>query len=220
MLLNEIAQPILYHATFDRIKKFWPLSHFGTYRAALSRIIDVLDDIVDDATPLPDVQVLLYPVRVNIRNALKTKDIYNERPFVVGEVSAYVLKKYKKQFTQDQIKTLTHLVSKKTTPKTTQQLAHVLNHMGYDGLMYRNIVEDPGHHSVINLSSDQVQILSAPLKVPAQALHKLQKHKLGTWQAPQVEQMQPHQFVSHFDMNRKDTYSNAVIKINHNTLGI
>lgn len=219
-MLNEIAQPILYHASFDKIKKFWPLSHFGTYKAALSRIIDVLDDIVDDATPLPDIPVLLYPVRLTCENPLRTRDIYNERPFVVSEVSTYVLVKYKKHLNDDQVKQLKLLATKKTTPKSTQQLAQVLKTMGYDCLSYKNIVEDPGHHSMINLSSDQVQVLSEPMVIPAVKLHQLKKHTLGTWKEPQHEQMQPHQFVSSFDMTPKDDYSNVVVKINHNTLGI
>jgi hypothetical protein len=220
MMLNEIAQPILYHASFDRIRKFWPLSHFGTYRAALSRIIDVLDDTVDDATDLPTDPVLLYPVRLSCENPLRTRDIYNERPYIVGEVSSYVLKKYADSLSLTTHEQLQTLVQKKTTPASTRKLSEVLSHMGYDCLAYRNKVEDPGSISWINLTSEQVHVLSDPIKVSPEKLHQLRKSYLGTWKEPQTEQMHPHQMTSSFDIPVSNSNNGGVVAIRHDTLGI
>lgn len=222
MIMNifESAQPIMYHASFHRIRKFWPLTHFGTYKAALSRIIDVLDDIVDDATDVPDTPVLLYPVRLMCDSPLKTRDIYNERPYIVGEVSAYVSKKYRKVLSPDLQVQLQQLQMSKTTPRSIQELTHVLHELGHDCIMYTNRVEDPGHKSYMNLTSDQVQSWAPPIKISAYKLYQLKKHKLGTWRSPKLEQMQPHSFVSSFDTSNVTPYNDHVVKVNHNTLGI
>jgi hypothetical protein len=172
------SQRIWYHATFDPIQKFWPLSHFGTYKAAISRMIDVLDDIHDDAHPFYDRDILLYPVRLNIQNPLKTVDVYNERPYVVPDVAAYILNK-KSNTLNDVIKSQLHkLLNVTTTPKNTQKLTDILSQMGHDGLTYRNRVEDPGHLSMINLTSDQVEIVGAPLHIPAREVYQMPKRAI------------------------------------------
>lgn len=172
------AQRIYYHATFDLITKFWPLTHFGTYKSAISRIIDVLDDVHDDASPFYDRDVLLYPVRLNIQNPLKTIDLYNERPYVVPEVASYVLNKYKKFMDAEQKDAWYKLLNVTTTPKNTKKLAEILESMGVDGLTYRNKVEDPGHYSMINLHSNQVSIMGKPLTIPAKELYKMPKRAI------------------------------------------
>ena len=220
MNIFESAQPIMYHATFHRIRKFWPLSHFGTYRAALSRIVDVLDDTVDDATGIPDEPVLLYPVRLTCEHALRTRDIYNERPYIVGEVSAFISKKYKRELSDEQAHMLQQLTNRVTTPRSTQELAQVLEEMGYDCLSYRNKVEDPGSISYINLSSDQVHMWAAPLQIPTHRLFRLKKHKLGTGRELQQEHLTPNAFVSSFDYAPDVSYNHKVVNMNHNTLGI
>lgn len=165
MLLNEISQHVLYHASFDPINKFWPLSHFGTYKAALHRIRSVLEDTFDDATPFEDWPVFLYPVRLNIYNPLRTTDIYNERPYVVGETATWILN-HKLKMLDDEAKGLAHkLKNATTTPATTRRLAQLLKLIGHDGLVYRNRVEDPGHLSWINLSSDQVTMTGKPIQL-------------------------------------------------------
>jgi hypothetical protein len=220
MNIFESAQPLMYHATFHRIRKFWPLSHFGSYRAALSRIVDVLDDIVDDATSVPDRPVLLYPVRLSCEHALRTRDMYNERPYIVGEVSGFILNKYKRELTADQMDMLKNLTNRVTTPRSSQELAQVLQDMGYDCLSYRNKVEDPGSLSYINLTSDQVHMWAAPLQIPARKLYALKKHRLGTWREIQQEHLAPNAFVSSFDYAPDVSYNHKVVNMNHNTLGI
>jgi hypothetical protein len=176
--MSMSSQRIWYHATFDPIKKFWPLSHFGTYKAAISRMIDVLDDVHDDGNPFYDRDILLYPVRLSIQNPFKTVDVYNERPYVVSDVAAYMLNKHGKKLS-DPIKSQLHkLLNVTTTPKNTQKLALVLSQMGHDGLTYRNRVEDPGHYSMINLHSDQVEIVGEPLHVPAREVYQMPKRAI------------------------------------------
>ena len=172
------AQRIFYHATFDPIRKFWPLSHFGTYKAAISRMVNVLDDIHDDANPFQDQDVLLYPVRLQIENPFPTVDVYNERPYVVPDVAAYILRKHNKKLDASIKADLHKLLNVKTTPKNTKKLTAILKLMGYDGLTYRNKVEDPGHYSVINLSSDQVQIIGKPLHIPAREIYQMPKRAI------------------------------------------
>lgn len=218
MLLNEIAQPIHYHASFDQIKKFWSLSHFGTYKAALSRIVDVLDDIVDDATPLQEQDVLLYPVRLKIDNPLRTPDIYNERPYIVGEVSDYLLRKLRKSMTDDQIQRAHRLSERMSTPVSVKQLSQLLSELGYDALSYVNKVEDPGHISYINLSSDQVEVLSKPMRIPSTSLYQLPKTRIGTWREPKQEQIQPHSFVTSFDKTPNNSQNRFVIQQYHTSM--
>jgi hypothetical protein len=220
MQIFESAQPILYHASFHRIRKFWPLTHFGTYKAALSRIIDVLDDTVDDATGVPDTPVLLYPVRLEFDNPLRTRDTYNERPYIVEEVSAYVSKKFRRDLTPDLQTQLQRLQMSKTTPHSIKKLTQVLHELGYDVISYTNRVEDPGHKSFMNLTSDQVHMWAPPIKISAHKLFELKKHKLGTWRSPQLEQMNAHSFVTAFDTSQGTPYNDRVVKVNHNTLGI
>lgn len=196
------------------------MSHFGTYRAALSRIIDVLDDTVDDATDVPDEPVLLYPVRLTCDRPLRTRDIYNERPYIVGEVSAYVRNKFKHKLTPDQLSTLNKLVDRSTTPVSIQVLTQVLSELGYDCLSYVNRVEDPGHVSMINMTSDQVSVISPPIQIPTHKLYQLRKSWLGTWREPQTEQMHPHQFSTTFDIPDTSSHNTLVVTARHDTLGI
>jgi hypothetical protein len=176
--MHMSAQRIYYHATFDPITKFWPLTHFGTYKAAISRMINVLDDVHDDGNPFYDRTILLYPVRLNIQKPLKTIDVYNERPYVVPDVAAYTLKKYSNQLTSSQTQALHTLLNMLTTPNSTQKLAEILADMGHDGLTYRNKVEDPGHYSMINLDSDQVQIVGKPLTIAAKEIYQMPKRAI------------------------------------------
>jgi len=191
------AQRIYYHATFDSITKFWPLTHFGTYKSAISRIIDVLDDVHDDASPFYDRDVLLYPVRLNIQNPLKTIDLYNERPYVVPEVASYVLNKYKKYMDAEQKDAWYKLLNVTTTPKNTKKLAEILESMGVDGLTYRNKVEDPGHYSMINLHSNQVSIMGKPLTIPAKELYKRPKRAIWESDARPKELGQAYFWIQH-----------------------
>ena len=191
------AQRIFYHATFDPIKKFWPLTHFGTYKSAISRIIDVLDDVHDDVNPFYDRDVLLYPVRLNIQNPIKTIDLYNERPYVVPEVAAYVLNKYHKRMDVDQKQEWHKLLNVMTTPRNTKKLAELMQHMGYDGLTYRNKVEDPGHYSMINLHSDQVAIIGKPLTIPARELYQMPKRAIWESDARPKELGQAYFWIQH-----------------------
>jgi len=172
------AQRVYYHATFDPIDKFWPFSHFGTYKAAISRMIDVLDDVHDDGNPFYDRDILLYPVRLDIQNPLKTVDVYNERPYVVADVATYILNKMHKTLPDPIKQDLHKLINVTTTPKNTQQLVTILNLMGYDGLTYRNKVEDAGHYSMINLTSDQAHIIGDPLHIPAREIYQMPKRAI------------------------------------------
>jgi hypothetical protein len=145
----------------------------------LSRIKDVLDDTVDDATPFVDDVVYLYPVRLEIENPLRTGDIYNERPYIVAELSNWILQKKHKTMTADQLALAHSLVKRSTTPASTNKLQELLGSMGYDGLEYRNKVEDPGHTSIMNLNSGQVHLLGPPLKIMASEIYKSRKSKLA-----------------------------------------
>ena len=169
---------VFYHASFNRIgNKFWPLSHFGTYKAAIHRIKNLIDDSVDDATPFQERNVYLYPVTLKIKNTLHTPDIYNERPFVVWEVATYIAKKFHKSLTDEQ-KHLVHILMKnKTTPLSCKRLEHLLSTLGYDGLSYTNKIEDPGHRSFINLNSNQAEIGYDPIVLKASEIYYHKKHK-------------------------------------------
>lgn len=171
---------VFYHASFNRIgNKFWPLSHFGTYKAAIHRIKNLIDDSVDDATPFQERNVYLYPVTLKIHNTLHTPDIYNERPFVVWEVATYIAKKFHKSLTDEQKHLVHRLMKNKTTPLSCKRLEYLLSTLGYDGLSYINKIEDPGHRSYINLNSHQVELGDEPIVLKASEIyyHKKSKHQ-------------------------------------------
>ena len=172
------AQRIYYHATFDKFRSFWPLSHFGTYKAAIARIMDVLDDVHDSGNPFYDRPILVYGVRLHIQNPLITTDVYNERPYVVPDVAAHVLAKHHDKLDQDQKDAWHKLLNVTTTPRNTKKLAELLAQMGHDGLAYKNKVEDPGHMSMVNIHSDQVVMLGKPLVVAASQIYLKPKHKI------------------------------------------
>lgn len=146
----------LYHSSFIEIKKFYPLTHFGTWKAAIDRLENTIDDMTDDATLFQDCKVYIYPVNLLIGNPLHTPDIYNERPFVVWEVATHIAKTL--SLTDEQQKITKELMKSKTTPSSCKKLQMLLASVGYDGLMYHNTVEDPGKLSYINVSSSQVKI--------------------------------------------------------------
>jgi hypothetical protein len=146
----------LYHSSFVEISKFYPLTHFGTRKAAVDRLKNTIDDMTDDATPFKDRKVYIYPVKLSISSPLHTPDIYNERPFVVWEVATHITKT--SDLTHEQRKIAKWLMKSKTTPVSCKKLQNLLQSMGYDSLMYHNTVEDPGKLSYINLSSSQVKI--------------------------------------------------------------
>jgi len=176
--LKEMSQRVFYHASFDKIgSRFWPLSHFGTYKAAIHRIKHLIDDSVDDASPFQEHQVYLYPVRLSISHPLHTPDIYNERPFVVWEVATYIVKKFHKTLTPEQKHLVHRLMKSKTTPLSCKRLEHLLSTLGYDGLTYTNKVEDAGHRSLINLNSSQVELGDAPIVLKASEIYYNRRHK-------------------------------------------
>jgi hypothetical protein len=184
MHLHEIAQPIYYHASFDQIKKFWPLSHFGTYKAALSRIKNVIDDTVDDATEFEDLPVYVYPVRLNIRNPLRTTDVYNERPQMISDALGWIIKNRGKQLSAEQMAVAQRLKHTLTTPASLAEFTDLVHSMGYDALSYRNKVEDPGHISMINLSSNQAAVMSEPMVIMSSKIASMPKTRMAESERP------------------------------------
>ena len=184
MRLHEISQPIYYHASFEQIHKFWPLSHFGTHKAALSRIKNVIDDTVDDATEFEDLPVFVYPVRLNIQRPLRTTDVYNERPQMISDTARWIIKKLAPTLSADQLAAAHGLADAKTTPANLAAFVDLMHSMGYDGLSYRNKVEDPGHISMINLSSNQAQVMSEPMVIMSSKIAHMPKSRMAESQRP------------------------------------
>ena len=172
-----MSQRVFYHASFDKISRFWPLSHFGTYNAAIHRIKNLIDDSVDDATPFQEQMVYLYPVRLHIQHPLRTPDLYNERPFVVWEVATYIVKKFHKTLTPEQKHLVHQLMNSKTTPLSCKRLEHILSTLGYDGLIYSNKVEDSGHRSFVNINSSQVELSDKPILLKSSEIYYRRQRK-------------------------------------------
>lgn len=139
---DAIDEEIAYHGTTDDIAEFYPLSHFGTEKAAKDRM--TYKKIKDGK---------IYKVDLNIKNPLTIKDfpgIHYDRLY------AFELRD-KKLISQKEMEAITTIDDKAELRKA---LLTKLKELGIDGFVYKNKYEDKGNLSYVIVDPSQVKVLS------------------------------------------------------------
>jgi hypothetical protein len=139
---QEVEEEIAYHGTVDDIAEFYPLSHFGTEKAAKDRM---------EYKKIKDGKI--YKVDLNIKNPLQIKDfpgIHYDRLY------AFELRD-KKLISQKEMEAITTIDDKTELRKA---LLAKLKELGIDGFVYKNKYEDKGNISYVIVDPSQVKVLS------------------------------------------------------------
>jgi hypothetical protein len=139
---DELEEEIAYHGTTDDIAEFYPLTHFGTEKAAKDRM---------EYKKIKDGKI--YKVDLNIKNPLTIKDfpgIHYDRLY------AFELRD-KKLISQKEMEAITTIDDKVELRKA---LLTKLNELGIDGFVYKNKYEDKGNISYVIVDPSQVKVLS------------------------------------------------------------
>jgi ADP-Ribosyltransferase in polyvalent proteins len=139
---QEVEEEIAYHGTTDDIAEFYPLSHFGTEKAAKDRM---------EYKKIKDGKI--YKVDLNIKNPLTIKDfpgIHYDRLY------AFELRD-KKLISQKEMEAITTIDDKAELRKA---LLTKLKELGIDGFVYKNKYEDKGNISYVIVDPSQVKVLS------------------------------------------------------------
>lgn len=139
---QEVDEEIAYHGTTDDIAEFYPLSHFGTEKAAKDRM--TYKKIKDGK---------IYKVDLDIKNPLTIKDfpgIHYDRLY------AFELRD-KKLISQKEMEAITTIDDKAELRKA---LLAKLKELGIDGFVYKNKYEDKGNLSYVIVDPSQVKVLS------------------------------------------------------------
>jgi hypothetical protein len=139
---DELEEEIAYHGTTDDIAEFYPLTHFGTEKAAKDRM---------EYKKIKDGKI--YKVDLDIKNPLTIKDfpgIHYDRLY------AFELRD-KKLISQKEMEAITTIDDKAELRKA---LLTKLNELGIDGFVYKNKYEDKGNLSYVIVDPSQVKVLS------------------------------------------------------------
>lgn len=152
--LTEDASKILYHGTLKTLSSFKPFTHFGTAAAAKDRLEDL-----DNGSEAFDNKAKIYAVKLNIKNPAKLSRDISDNHKLMDYVSGLI---ESDSITKEEADTV----------RTAAQLIKLLRSKNYDGMMYRNSMEDPGSVSYVILDSSQAQIVKT-LKLYTKELNKI-----------------------------------------------
>jgi hypothetical protein len=177
----------LFHGTIaaDPITRFRPLSHFGTRRAAGDVIDRKLEDLAvrramrreigGPVVPWPD-SAFFYEVELDTHNPWETRDLGSPDPMAVsnqiyrqfpeGPITQR-LRAADERWRQaraaakhgDILECAPCAARNQAKAQHAAVLREALAALGYDGLAYRNNVEDRNSRSLSNLHEDQVRIV-------------------------------------------------------------
>jgi hypothetical protein len=138
---GELDESRAYHGGPEGITRFRPLTHFGSKKAALSRMAK------------KKIQGQVYEVELDITNPAVIKDfagVHAPTQFAFALRDAGIID-------HDEMMTVTSLMGQPELQ--TPILVALLKSKGHDGIAYRNRYEDPGHTSYVILDPDQAQIV-------------------------------------------------------------
>lgn len=143
------AEETFYHGGLSGISKFKPFTHFGTEGAARERISAKEKENKDKTQEL-------YPVKLEIKNPLRIEDDGGlEGPIEVSNAAMRAGGITEEQYTHIRDNSKNESMGKKL-------LKEALVKNGYDGLVYKNAIEDKGTDSYINLFPEQIKRIGAP----------------------------------------------------------
>jgi hypothetical protein len=148
---NNQAGLIVFHGTIRDIDGFLPLSHFGSYRAAMERLTSRNGTICiptgRNREEFCPERARIYQVRLSIFNPIEIPDLgiqHSVRHFVDLLIDRY-----------SDVESLQLLKDKQVTEP---MLISCLKGLGYDGFIYTNHSEDKGSKAHVILDSSQAII--------------------------------------------------------------
>lgn len=149
-VVNEDGTPaVMYHVTnskidFDVFRYSRDLgSHFGTAKAAQDRSKFLAGSVDNGDNPQRT-----YNVYLSIQRPIELPDL---KSWEVGQIADELVKKnIISQFNADQVKTMDR-------ERGFTKLLELLKRSGYDGVKYKNKVEDAGSYSWITFDPGQVK---------------------------------------------------------------
>jgi len=142
---------LVHHATFSRfpVSAIAPLSHFGTRAAARERMGGWHGDVPDG--------VRLISAFLDLRNPLWLSDL-NDVHDVRRLLNLIAFSEADKAF--DDALRARILDHEQQTGEGMEMLAICLREVGYDGIAYRNLHEDPGSISWVPTGPDQIVVVA------------------------------------------------------------
>jgi hypothetical protein len=151
-ILNEsVPDNEMWHVSFKPdIKKFNPLSHFGTKEAAMDRLKQLKKRKTKFA--------YLYKVKLNMTSPAKVNDYpeYDDEDYKKYLMWLNDAKTFSSTISND-IATLQ--IWGEDGHNVKDFFIEIMEKMGYDGLVYDNEVEDVGFDSFVIFNPKQVKIL-------------------------------------------------------------
>ena len=161
-IITESGSVIYYHGTPSNsltptITDMRPLSHFGSRQAAEHRILTKFlenKNLMGLRSASSMIAGTIFPVHIAMSNPLRIEDSRDNR------MHGYPL--------VDHLHYDLHVLTSEDREKVFKSrcdptaIVSMLRSKGYDGLLYRNLVEDMGHDSVMIFSSDQVTPAGPP----------------------------------------------------------
>lgn len=133
VVVNRDGSPMIcYHGTSSDFNEFHPLSHFGTAKAASHRLRDL--NMRDGSRTIPVYLAISDPLRVT------DQDASDEATFINSVAAG----RY-------------HDADIDINVMRRKGVAKALEHAGYDGMVYKNRMEDRGRDSWVVLSPKQVR---------------------------------------------------------------
>lgn len=142
---------IAYHATNKDFSSFLPMSHFGTKKAAMSRLKEI---------DRPNHNVM--PVHLSIKNPLNVGEenrTWMDNADVLNQIAEKLVHMGHPEHAA-RVQSISDDIMdndpKDQTPHLTSA-ANILSSLGYDGIKYINKVEDRGSYSFIPLFPNQIK---------------------------------------------------------------
>lgn len=160
MSIFDPSPHLLNFATTSARSQFGSLSCFGSLSSQLKEFSQSRGHLLESAG-----SVMIYPVRLSIKRALITANLYESRPMIVSRVAQTLLPAVKPA-NGTAANLLKDLCEQHTTPRSVAQLQEALARLNIDGLAYRN----RSGFSVLNLDPNQVSVVGEPLTVSNRTL--------------------------------------------------
>ena len=177
---NHPAVPdVLYHSSRKDFGTFFPLSHFGTLRAAQDRAYgpfsngeptDYDPTIPSETVPRSERDVQIYPVHLSIKKPLDMGYEDDGRGNNWGDDSdmlrqvSYALRRHGKQHHANALETMSQQAAGAKNnirgPHNVpfyRRAADIIQDAGFDGLMYKNRIEDRHSTSFVPLIPNQIK---------------------------------------------------------------
>jgi hypothetical protein len=149
-VVDKNGNPLrMFHSTKNEFEEFAPGSHFGTAKAAKHRFYD--KTVAEKGFEREIDNFRTYPVYLSIKNPLKVEDL-------MASDEATLFNYIKEQIFNKSFLGEDHRFKNFNLKYArTEGVYKALEKIGYDGLFYKNKIEDRGKHSWVIFRPDQVR---------------------------------------------------------------